>query len=65
MEIRTRVKPIRVTLQCEECEKGELVVSNAPIRASIPPQIQHVCNECGAVKWIRGKSYPRIEYEED
>ena len=60
MERRTEVKPIQVTLQCDDCG-GEMKPTGTALMTS-PPQYPHVCEKCGASSNIRAKTYPYIEY---
>lgn len=62
-ENRTPVKQVIVTLDCSVC--GGEMVKTGMMKPSLPPLIEHRCNECGTVDWIRGGSYPRIEYVRD
>ncbi len=55
------VVPMKMTLQCPGCLKGELVATGMST-ASNPKQYQHRC-ECGHELAIVGKSYPHIAFE--
>lgn len=63
MEKRITVTPVMITLMCNKCNKGELKVTNSAQKTSLPPQYEHMCDNCGHVEWVIGKTYPFIEYE--
>lgn len=55
------VQPMKMTLQCPGCLKGELVFTGMSSQTD-PKQFQHRC-ECGHELAVVGKSYPHIAFE--
>ena len=62
-EKRTEVRTIMVRLMCDKCGEGEMKPTGVCLTSN-PPQYPHKCNKCGAEVTVRGKTYPRAEYEE-
>ena len=51
----------QVTMQCEECGKGNMeVVEESIFLATYPPRYSHKCTNCGRVETY-SKQYPYIE----
>ena len=55
------VVPMKMTMQCPGCLKGELIATGMSNPMS-PPIYQHRC-KCGHELGIVGKSYPHIAFE--
>lgn len=55
------VTPMKMTLQCPKCLKGELVHTGMST-TSEPKQYQHRC-ECGHELSVVGKSFPHISFD--
>ena len=61
-ELRVEVKPVRVTLHCDECSGGEMKPTGVCLY-TYPARYEHKCENCGHIENIIDKTYPYIKYE--
>jgi hypothetical protein len=62
-EVCRLVRPVITSLRCAKCSDGEMQPTGFSQPMS-PPNYAHRCNKCGAEEWIKGTTYPRVEYKD-
>jgi hypothetical protein len=56
-EVIREALPVEIDYVCDDCGQGRMRRSNGVTLFSDPPQYEHACDHCGAVKRFR-VSYP-------
>lgn len=61
-EIKTECIVFKIKLICDQCEQGEMLLTNI-VYPTYPPCYEHRCNYCHHIKSSAGQ-YPKIVYED-
>ena len=62
-ERKKEMRVFKIDYVCDECGVGTMSPFGNEM-LSRPPQMDHVCSHCGAIKRFRAPYYPRIVREE-